>query len=253
MLQLAVMGKLVPQDPNDEPATSLLTKVEDEKRQLVAEGRIREQTAAAPISAEEHPFEVPSGWQWARLSAITRRIHYGYTASAKTDITDVRLLRITDIQNNTVDWPSVPGCEIAEADVPQYQLEQGDILVARTGGTVGKTYLVGEIPFVAVFASYLIRIQGASALFVRYLKLFLESPTYWEQLVEGARGGAQPNVNGQTLGRMVVPVPPKAEQQRIVAKVDALMGLCDGLKAHLYEVQITQIHLADAIVKQAVA
>jgi type I restriction enzyme S subunit len=230
ILELAVMGKLVPQDPNDEPATVLLAKIGDEKRLLIEAGRIREQNAAAPISEEEQPFELPPGWKWTRLSEITRRIHYGYTASAKPEIKSVRLLRITDIQDNVVDWPSVPGCEIEETDLPQYQLEPGDILVARTGGTVGKTYLVTELPVVAVFASYLIRIQGGSALFVRYLKFFFESPTYWKQLIEGARGGAQPNVNGQTLGRMVVPIPPRSEQHRIVDKVDELMALCDQLE-----------------------
>lgn len=251
ILQLAVMGKLVPQDPNDEPATELLKRIDGEKRQLIEVGQIREKNAATPISKEERPFNVPTNWAWARLSEITRRIHYGYTASARPEIEGVRLLRITDIQDNTVDWQSVPGCEIEDRDLPQYQLDLGDILVARTGGTVGKTYLVSAMPVAAVFASYLIRIQGASALFVRYLKLFLESPTYWEQLVEGARGGAQPNVNGQTLGKMVVPVPPQGEQRRIVAKVDELMALCDALKARLADAQATQLSLADAVVEQA--
>jgi type I restriction enzyme S subunit len=253
ILQLAVMGKLVSQDSNDEPATLLLATIDDEKRQLIEAGLIREKDTAAPIPEEEHPFEVPQDWCWARLSEITRRIHYGYTASAKLEIKDIRLLRITDIQNNTVDWLTVPGCEIEEKDLPQYQLALGDILVARTGGTVGKTYLVNDIPVIAVFASYLIRIQGAAAIYDRYLKLFLESPAYWVQLDDGTRGGAQPNVNGQTLGSMVVPVPPKTEQHRIVAKVDELMNLCDTLKARLTDAQSTLIHLADAIVEQAVA
>jgi type I restriction enzyme, S subunit len=158
------------------------------------------------------------------------------------------LLRITDIQNNVVDWPSVPGCEIAKDEVAQYQLERGDILVARTGGTVGKTYLVQDVPVVAVFASYLIRIQGGSALFDRYLKLFLESPTYWVQLEGGARGAAQPNVNGQTLGRMVVSVPPLAEQRRIVAKVDELMALVDAVETQLAASRAIAANLLSALV-----
>jgi len=233
ILELAVQGRLVPQDPNDEPAKELLSQIAAEKRQLIAARVIRQQSNAAQISEDEIPFDIPIGWEWARLSSITRRIHYGYTASAKTEIKEVRLLRITDIQNNFVDWASVPGCEIDSNDVAQYSLQRGDILVARTGGTVGKTYLVQNIPLVAVFASYLIRIQGGSVLFDRYLKLFLESPAYWRQLEEGARGAAQPNVNGQTLGNMVVPLPPLAEQRRIVAKVDELMTLVDALESQL--------------------
>ena len=253
ILQLAVMGKLVPQDDSAETAPDLLAQIAQEKSDLITAGEIREREEAAPISQDERPYGLPSAWQWARLSEVTKRIHYGYTASARADIENVRLLRITDIQGNKVDWSLVPGCEISEEEIPQYRLEPGDILVARTGGTVGKTYLVAEIPVVAVFASYLIRIQRGSAFNARYLKLFLESPTYWEQLVEGARGGAQPNVNGKTLGRMVVPVPPNEEQHRIVAKVDALMSLCDALKARLVDAKTTQTHLADAMVEQAVA
>ena len=253
ILTLAVQGKLVPQDPNDEPAASLISQIAEEKRRLVAARIIREKDEAAPIADDEPPFEVPFGWEWTRLSSITRRIHYGYTASAKSELKDVRLLRITDIQNNFVDWPSVPGCEIAKDEVAQYQLERSDILVARTGGTVGKTYLVQDVPVVAVFASYLIRIQGGSALFDRYLKLFLESPTYWVQLEEGARGAAQPNVNGQTLGRMVVSVPPLAEQRRIVAKVEQLMSLVDELEAQLAASRATAANLLSALVAELTA
>ena len=155
---LAVRGKIVPQIPTDEPAGLLLQKIADEKQKLVA-GKPPKQGAVAPITAGEIPFAVPPDWHWARLSSVTKRIHYGFTASAKSEIKNVRLLRITDIQNNSVDWTTVPGCEISEQEIPQYRLEKGDILVARTGGTVGKTYLVRDLPVIAVFASYLIRIQ----------------------------------------------------------------------------------------------
>lgn len=253
ILTLAVQGKLVAQDPNDEPACSLLSQIVEEKQQLFSEGKIRQQNEAAPITEAELPFDVPAGWEWARLSSISRRIHYGFTASAKTEIKDVRLLRITDIQNNAVDWSTVPGCEIAKEDIPQYQLKRGDILVARTGGTVGKTFLVRDVPVVAVFASYLIRIQGSSSLYDRYLKFFLESPTYWVQLEEGARGGAQPNVNGQTLGRMVVPVPPLAEQSRIVAKLDQLMTLVEQLETQLAASRAITANLLEALVAEIAA
>jgi len=231
ILDLAVRGKLVEQDPRDESAVELLKRIQAEKARLVTEGKIKRQELAAQFGDEELPFEPPIGWCWARLAAISRRIHYGFTASASQSIKDVRLLRITDIQNNSVEWASVPGCEISEREVCQYKLEQGDILIARTGGTIGKSFLVRQVPVTAVFASYLIRVQGSSELYDQYLKLFLESPVYWKQLQDGARGGGQPNVNGQTLGRMTVMIPPLAEQHRIVAKVDELMALCDRLEA----------------------
>ena len=153
---------------------------------------------------------------------------------------------ITDIQDNSVDWFSVPGCEIGEKALLQFKLEKGDILVARTGGTIGKSFLVQDVPVAVVFASYLIRVQGSHEIYDRYLKLFLESPIYWIQLHDGSRGAGQPNVNGQTLGKMLVPLPPFAEQHRIVAKVDELMTLCDRLEAARVEREATRDRMATA-------
>ncbi len=253
ILNLAVRGQLVPQDPNDEPASKLLQRIQAEKAQLVKEGKMRRQEPAPQLEDKELPFQVPPGWRWARLATISRRIHYGYTASANQSIKDVRLLRITDIQNNSVEWSSVPGCEISDDEVGQYKLNQGDILIARTGGTIGKTFLVRQIPLTAVFASYLIRVQGSTELYDQYLKLFLESPVYWKQLEEGARGGGQPNVNGQTLGLMKVTLPPLAEQHRIVAKVDELTALCDRLDAQLTATQTESCRLLEAVLADAIS
>ena len=230
VLDLAVRGKLVEQDPNDEPASELLKRIAAEKARMVKAGKIRETKRSWSTDEDSLLFESPPGWMWSRLGGISRKIHYGFTASADQNIDTVRLLRITDIQNNRVGWNSVPGCEIDDKTLPNFELETGDILIARTGGTIGKSFLVTELPGVAVFASYLIRVQGSQAMYARYLKLFFESPIYWTQLQEGARGAGQPNVNGQTLKKMQVPLPPLAEQRRIVAKVDELMALCDRLE-----------------------
>lgn len=222
IFDLALRGKLARQDPNDEPAEVLLNRI---FREIQCSGK------SLSINEEEQTFNIPTGWSWTRLGDISRKIHYGFTASANQSIQDVRLLRITDIQDNTVDWLSVPGCEISEKEIPRYKLERGDILIARTGGTIGKTFLIKQIPVTAVFASYLIRVQLAAGIYDRYLKLFMESSVYWKQLQDGTRGAGQPNVNGQTLGKMLVPVPPLSEQHRIIAKVDELMVLCDQLEA----------------------
>ncbi len=231
ILDLAVRGKLVEQDPNDEPASELLKQIQVEKEILVKEGKIKKQDPLPSVTREKQHFSPPSGWHWVQLVNISHKIHYGFSASANTNIKNVRLLRITDIQDNSVNWDSVPGCEIADDQVEQFKLESGDMLIARTGGTVGKSFLVSKIPVTAVFASYLIRVQCFSCLYDRYMKLFIESPVYWRQLEDGTRGTGQPNVNAQTLGRIAVILPPLAEQHRIVAKVDELMGLCDRLEA----------------------
>ena len=244
ILDLAVRGKLVEQDPNDEPVAELLKRISVEKARLVEAGEIRNPKQVLAIDTGDCFFIPPRGWDWKRLSEISRKIHYGFTASANKMTDAVRLLRITDIQDNSVDWFSVPGCEIGEKALPQFKLEKGDIVVARTGGTIGKSFLVQDVPVAVVFASYLIRVQGSHEIYGRYLKLFLESPIYWIQLHDGSRGAGQPNVNGQTLGKMLVPLPPFAEQHRIVARVDELMALCDRLAAAQAEREATRDRLA---------
>ena len=230
ILQLAVMGKLVPQDPSDEPASVLLDKIAAEKQKLVKEGKIKKKKPLPPISDDEKPFDLPVGWLWERVGNISANIHYGYTASADNNLKDVRLLRITDIQNDRVDWSSVPGCEIDTGKLEQYLLENHDILIARTGGTIGKSYLVQNIDVCSVFASYLIRTQHLNEMYSKFLKVYLGSQLYWKQLYANSMGTGQPNVNATALKSLNIPLPPKAEQHRIVAKVDELMALCDQLE-----------------------
>ena len=253
ILQLAVMGKLVPQKPNDEPASVLLEKIAKEKARLIKEGKIKKQEPLLEISKDEKPFDLPEGWAWTRLGNLSANIHYGYTASAEHNNDGIRLLRITDIQNDSVNWETVPGCEIEEDKANDYLLENGDILIARTGGTIGKSYLVENIDVKAVFASYLIRIKRIEGMYSPFIKTYLGSQLYWQQLYENSMGTGQPNVNATALKSLVFPIPPLAEQHRIVAKVDELMALCDTLKARINDAQTTQIQLADAIVEQAVA
>ncbi|MBW2737475.1 MAG: restriction endonuclease subunit S [Deltaproteobacteria bacterium] len=229
-LQLAVQGKLVEQDPTDEPAGELLKRIKAEKKKLITEGKIKKQKLLPPITEEEIPYELPQGWEWVRLGELAVNIHYGFTASANNSVYDVRLLRITDIQNNKVNWDTVPGCEIRDTEIVKYALRDNDILIARTGGTIGKSFIVKKIPVKAVFASYLIRVIPWEILVAGYIKLFLESPMYWTQLFEKSMGTGQPNVNASSLKQLKITLPPLTEQKRIVAKVDQLMHLCDVRK-----------------------
>ena len=222
ILTLAVQGKLVPQDPNDEPAEELLKKIQKEKEKLVAKGKIKKQKELLPIFEDEIPYELPKGWEWVRLGIVSKNIHYGYTASADHHNKDVKLLRITDIQNNTVDWYNVPGCIISDKDLLSYKLENSDILIARTGGTIGKSYLVKKIDFKTVFASYLIRVIPSSHIYDYYLKYTLESQLYWNQLYEKSKGTGQPNVNATSLSQLKIPIPPLKEQKRIVERIESL-------------------------------
>ncbi len=233
ILSDAIAGKLVPQDPTDEPASILLQKIQAEKAKLIAEGKLKKQKSLDPIREDEKPFELPQGWEWVKLGEISNNIHYWYTASAENINTWVKMLRITDIQDNKVNRNIVPFCSISENDLAKMKLAINDILIARTGWTVWKTFLIKNMNEISVFASYLIRVILSSKNFPDYIKLFLESPSYWNQLIAWVTGSAQPNVNAVTLGNLVLPLPPLAEQHRIVAKVDALMQLCNQLEAQI--------------------
>ena len=153
-----------------------------------------------------------------------------------TDIyndTGIKFLRITDIQDNKVNWDTVPFCEIEEGKLKTYLLRNNDILIARTGGTIGKSFIVKDIKHNAVFASYLIRVISLQGVNPDYIKLFLETPLYWEQLIRKSKGTGQPNVNAVSLSNLVIPLPPLNEQKRIVEKVDQLMALYNELERNI--------------------
>ena len=138
------------------------------------------------------------------------KIQYGYTASA-SDSGSARLLRITDIQDGQVEWNSTPYCSPTASEIKKFELKTDDILIARTGGTIGKSFLVQNTPSEpSVFASYLIRISPETQLISpNFLKFFLESPYYWTQLKDNSRGTGQPNVNAKALGNLRLPFLPR--------------------------------------------
>ena len=164
---------------------------------------------------EEIPFEIPQGWEWERWGNISQSIQYGYNAPA-LEKGVIRMVRISDIQDNKVLWNTVPFCMIEEKDIETYLLKINDILFARTGGTVGKSFLVEDVPMKSIYAGYLIRTRYSSLLCPHYMKAFMESQLYWEQLKNGTIATAQPNCNGKTLAKMLLPIPPINEQKRIV-------------------------------------
>ena len=176
---------------------------------------------------EEISFDVPNGWEWERWGNISQSIQYGYNAPA-LEHGVIKMVRISDIQENCVLWDNVPYCQIEENDIDTYLLKVNDILFARTGGTVGKSFLVEEVPEKAIYAGYLIRTRYSSLLNPRYMKSFMESQLYWEQLKNGTIATAQPNCNGKTLAKMLLPIPPTKEQDRIVEKLTQLSSFLDN-------------------------
>jgi type I restriction enzyme S subunit len=239
ILDLAIHGKLVPQDPNDEPASVLLERIRTEKERLVKEGKIKKSKASKTSDTphyENVPFEVPISWEWTTVNAIAKSILYGVSESAKT-CGKYKLLRITDIQNNNVQWDTVPYSDFDTNKAESYLLNDGDILFARTGATVGKSYLVQGLKEEAIYASYLIRVQTYDAVLPQYVKFYFESGYYWEQIVQESVGVGQPNVNGTILGNLNIPIPPIHEQDRIVSELSKWMGIIDVIEQGKIDLQ----------------
>jgi restriction endonuclease S subunit len=167
-----------------------------------------------------------------RWGTLSESIQYGYNTPAK-EKGRIKMVRISDIQNGEIAWTTTPYCDIDEQNIDAYKLKKNDILFARTGGTVGKSYLVSEEPQEAIYAGYLIRTRYSCQLCPQYLKMFMDSSFYWEQLKDGTIATAQPNCNGQKLAKMILPLPPLTEQKRIVAKIEELFAVLDGIKESL--------------------
>ena len=247
ILDLAIRGKLVPQDPNDEPASALLERIRVEKQQMVKDGKLKpkdikndtvifkaddnlhyEKFSDGTVKCieDEIPFELPEGWEWTRLGCITDVIQYGLSNSAEST-GDYRLLRITDIQNGCVNWDTVP---FTSTDEPEkYLLHKDDIVFARTGATVGKSFLITDLPYASVYASYLIRIRLINGISANYIYHFFNSYCYWEQVTDKAVGVGQPNCNGTALRELFIPLPSQAEQNRIVPVADKLLKIVDTI------------------------
>lgn len=228
ILQAALQGKLTEQLKTDSSVDELLEFISIEKENLILSGKIKREKSLPSITDNDIPFEIPVSWKWERWGNLANSIQYGYNAPA-TPQGDIRIVRISDIHDNIVDWSAIPYCQISEKEIPTYLLAENDLLFARTGGTVGKSYLVTDMTERAIFAGYLIRSNYNKRLCPQYLKYFMESPLYWSQLRNGTTQTAQPNCNGKTLSKMMIPIPPIEEQQRIVKLLDILLPLCDNL------------------------
>lgn len=166
----------------------------------------------------------------SKLRDICSNIQYGYTQSSSTENIGPKFLRITDIQDNKVNWETTPYCEITHKDLEKYRLSTGDIVVARTGATTGKSLLIKSPP-VAVFASYLIKLSVNKELALPdYVWWFMQSPLYWNHITISSNGTTQPGVNATVLSELVVPLPSIEDQIQISNVLDKARSLIDKRK-----------------------
>ena len=202
---------------------------------------------------EKGKEEIASGeWEEKPLKELSK-IDYGYTEKAKFENIGPKFLRITDIQNNNVDWNSVPYCKCSNEDFAKYKLEKGDIVFARTGATTGKSYLIKQPP-PAVFASYLIRLKliNKGKFVPDFLMYFFNSKFYWNKINSGISGSAQGGFNATKLGNMNIIFPKSyATQKQIVAQLDELQANTQKLE-ELYRQKIVNLEeLKKSILEKA--
>ena len=207
-----------------EKINHVVTKI-DEARALREQAEA--ELASFVSSVYRDALEPSEGWSVKHVSELCEKPQYGYTASAASEPIGPHLLRITDIQDGSVNWETVPYCNCPTPE--KFLLHKDDILFARTGPT-GRSFLVEECP-TAVFASYLIRLRVRKWVTPQYLYAFFQSPNYWSQISANTIGSAQPNCNGRKLAALQVPIAPPEEQQRIVAYLNRFEEKVQQIKA----------------------
>ncbi|EMA2413745.1 restriction endonuclease subunit S [Vibrio vulnificus] len=227
ILELAVQGKLVPQDPNDEPASVLLKRIAQEKAQLVKEKKLKKPKKLPNISDEEKPFDLPNGWSWIRLNeygewgsgSTPKRSNSGYYDGG------IPWFKSGELKADYISESEETITELALSETSVRYNNVGDVLVAMYGATIGKTAILSVrattnqavcacTPFTGLSNTYLLTLLKA----------------YKARLIGMGAGGAQPNISREKIINTVIALPSTAEQHRIVAKVDELMTLCDQLE-----------------------
>jgi type I restriction enzyme S subunit len=249
ILQLAVMGKLVSQDPNDEPANVMLERIAQEKAQLVKEGKLGAQKPLPEVAKDEEPFGLPNGWMWTRLGGVT---NYGITDKAEPEDVneDTWVLDLEDVEKETSKLLTKNRFAEKPFRSSKNRFSSGDVIYGKLRPYLDKVLVADEE---GVCTTEMVPVRGFGGIYPFYLRLVMKTPHFIEYADESTHGMNLPRLGTDKARMALFPLAPLAEQHRIVAKVDELMALCDVLKAHFADAQTIQNHLADAIVEQAFA
>ncbi len=251
ILQLAVRGLLVPQDPQDEPASVLLKKIRAEKDKLILEGKIKRDKPLPPIAEDEQPFSLPPGWEWVKLGTAAKKITDGTHHSPENFPTgDFMYLSAKNIKPWGIDLSSATYISKAVHDeiYARCDPEFGDILYIKDGATTG-VLAINTIRDPFSLLSSVGVIKPSCGLTSEYLALVLRSPFFYQAMRDGMSGVAITRVTLSKLGDAKFPLPSLAEQSRIVTRVTQLRRLCADLRQRLAASQSTQARLAEALVQ----
>ena len=262
ILNLAVRGKLVPQDPNEEPASELLKRIAKEKARLVKAGEVKKEKPLEPITVENQPFNLPQSWSWVRLDFLSRLITKGSSPKwqgVNYVNADDGILFITSENVGNHELRKLDDLKYVESrfrDIePRSMLRRGDILMNLVGASIGRTaiYNLDAEANINQAVALIRLVEISDGPLVRYLLQYLNSPTAIEFMLGSRVITAQPNMSLTDTREFPIPLPPLAEQHRIVAKVDELMALCDRLEASLTTSDQTRTRLLEATLAEALA
>ncbi|NJI23191.1 restriction endonuclease subunit S [Aeromonas veronii] len=261
ILQLAVMGKLVPQDPSDEPASTLLARITAEKTQLIKEKKIKKEKPLPAISEEEKPFELPQGWVWCRLNDLALSSEAGWSPQCEPTSRECNKWGVLKV--SAVTWGIFKPEENKELPEsleprPEYEVKPGDFLISRanTAELVARAVIVPhDAPIHLMMSDKLIRFKFSKLVephFVNMVNNSVFSRTYYAK-VAGGTSSSMKNVSRRQIQNLVVALPPRSEELKIIDKVNGLMTICDRLKSRLQTSQQTQLALAESLVEGALA
>lgn len=261
ILQEAIEGKLTAdwrkQNPDVEPASELLSRIQAEKAQLIKDKKIKKQKPLPPISEEEKPFALPEGWVWCRLGSILHSLQYGTSKKCSYDNSqNTPILRIPNISSGTINTSDLKFTDLSDKEIDQYALKKYDLLVIRSNGSrklVGKSVFVSGNYSNYGYAGYLIRLRFlVENINVLFIQKYFSSTCLRMQIEEPLRTTVGiNNINSTELSNLLIPLPPLQEQKAIVAKVEKLLALCDQLETQITHNQTHAEQLMQAVLKEA--
>ncbi|EJO5243164.1 restriction endonuclease subunit S [Salmonella enterica] len=257
ILQLAVMGKLVPQDPNDEPASELLKRIAQEKAQLVKDGKIKKQKSMLPASNNKKEFEIPMNWVWTTLPELGAQFQNGLSSRGSTSGESTIVIRLADIQNGEISHNNMRELKITKEMQEKYKLSENDILIIRVNGSsdiVGR-FILNQESLSYCYCDHFIRMNFSctKAINENYLKNIANSPFIRKKIEElFITTAGQKTVNQTHISSLPIPLPPYNEQERINSRINNLFIILEGLRTNLKSAQQTQLHLADALTDAAI-
>ncbi len=248
ILQLAVMGKLVPQDPKDHPASELLKEIEAEKKRLIKAGKIKQPKPLPPIKPEEIPFELPKSWQWVRLGEIVSLLGDGIHGTPKYDEAgDYFFINGNNLNDGVIDFKTnTKRVSFSEFQKHKKELTDKTVLVSINGTIGNVAFYNGEKVLLGKSACYF---NLFSQIEKQYIKKMIQCDYFVNHAFGTATGTTIKNVSLKTMREFCVPLPPLAEQHRIVAKVDQLMALCDAMENQITSATHKQTTLLNALLK----